>query len=371
MKGVSNKKRKLPSPQILFSGYVKKLSRKFKLWQQRILTLNSMGDILITRINSKRRSRKLPGPPINVTQSGLVRRQGKASDGRWPSKLDLRQSLVLECNTTKFLFFPSIRAVEALNTQLDILCCRKCSEEKIDISTERDTTTEIGVEVETGKRETNSKRWSLCDDVICRDETEMELTLLTKLDRKKSFSLVSLTEFTNTIRASISYDCILSENESVSNKTETVSTKENKENKENLVEEKEIEMCFDFTSGPGYLACKRAKQTLRDIPDNTVTTQHSKRTSLFSPNTQFTLKPILKRHSDYSTSSSISRVRFNASPSVRIVSVVSNSDTQEVETDYVFHYINKYVINSHKQKPPPIKNNVIKKKQKTNTSNTK
>ena len=369
MKRISNeKKRKPTSPQILFSGYVKKLSRKFKLWQQRILTLNSLGDIHITRLNTKRRSRRLSPPPINVTQSDIVRRQGKTSDGRWPSKLDLRQSLVLECSTTKFLFFPSIRAVEALNTQLDILCCRKCSAEKIDISPESDTPIEIGVAAETDKRESCSKRLSLCDDVICRDETDKELTLLTKLDRKKSFSLLSLTEFTNTIRASISYDCILSEDESVSNKSQTVSTA-GKDNKENIAEEKEMEMCFDFTSGPGYLACKRATQTLRDIPDNTVTTLHNKRTSLFSPNTQFTLKPILKRHSDYYScredkTSSISRVRFNTSPSVRIVSLVSNSDTQEVETDYVMHYINKYVVNSHKQKPLPIINEVTKKKRK-------
>ena len=284
--------------QLLFTGSVKKLSRR-GFWQYRILTLDSRGNIYIATKGIPSFQEKIKSkPPINVTRSDIVRRQGKASDGRWPSKLDLRQSLVLECNTTKFLFFPSIRAVEALNTQLDILCCRKCSEEKIDISTERDTTTEIGVEVETDKRETSSKRWSLCGDVICRDEREKELNTKFECEREQ---------------------------------------------------DKEFEVSIDFTSGPGYFTCKRTKQTLRDIPDNTVTTQHSKRTSLFSPKTQFTPKPILKRHSDYSTSSSISRVRFNASPSVRIVSVVSNSDTQEVETDYVFHYINKYVNNSHKE----------------------
>ena len=291
-----------PSCQLLFSGSVKKLSRR-GFWQYRILSLDSRGNIYIaTKGISSFQENTKSKPPINVTQSDIVRRQGKASDGRWPSKLDLRQSLVLECITTKFLFFPSIRAVEALNTQLDILCCRKCSEEKIDISTERDTSTEIGVEVETDKRESCSKRLSLCDDAICRDNTDKELT--TKIEREIDQNKVS-------------------------------------------------EVCIDFTSGPGYLSCKRATQTIRDTPDNTVTTQHSKRTSLFSPNTQFTLKPILKRHSDYYYSredkaSTISRVRFNTSPSVRIVSVVSNSDTQQVETDYIFRYINKYVVDSHK-----------------------
>ena len=292
-----------PHYQLLFSGSVKKLSKR-GFWQYRILTLDSRGNIYIaTKGTSSFQKNNKSKPPINVTQSDTVRRQGKTSDGRWPSKLDLRQSLVLECSTTKFLFFPSIRAVEALNTQLDILCCRKCSGEKIDISPESDTPTEIGVAAETDKRESCSKRLSLCDDVICKDETDKELN-------KK-------------------IECEIEQN-------------------------KESEVCIDFTSGPGYLACKRATQTLRDIPDNTVTTQHNRRTSLFSPNTQFTLKPILKRHSDYYScredkTSSISRVRFNTSPSVRIVSLVSNSDTQEVETDYVMHYINKYVVSSQKK----------------------
>ena len=125
-------------PEILFSGYVKKMSRNFRIWQQRVLTLDSHGDIYITKISGKdpitfssfspQDKRRKQKPPINTSEPGLVIRQGHINDGKWPGKLDLRQSLVLNCATTKFLFFPSFRAAEALRTQLQILQWRTDSQ---------------------------------------------------------------------------------------------------------------------------------------------------------------------------------------------------------------------------------------------------
>ena len=125
-------------PEILFSGYVKKMSRNFRIWQQRILTLNSNGDIYLTKIFGKDpitfssysplEKRRKQKPPINTSHPGLVARQGQISDAKWPGKLDLRQSLVLGCDTKKFLFFPSIRAAEALRTQMHMLQWRTDSQ---------------------------------------------------------------------------------------------------------------------------------------------------------------------------------------------------------------------------------------------------
>ncbi|KAI6649419.1 hypothetical protein LOD99_11784 [Oopsacas minuta] len=122
-------------PEILFSGYVKKMCRRFRLWQQRVLTLNSHGDLYLTKINNKDPisfssycPQKNQKPPVNIFQLGVVTRQGQVSDGKWPKKLDLRQSLVVESKSTKFLFLPSIQAAEALRTQLQILQWRTDSE---------------------------------------------------------------------------------------------------------------------------------------------------------------------------------------------------------------------------------------------------
>ena len=121
-------------PEILFSGFVKKLSRNFRIWQHRILTLNALGDIYITKISNResvtfsscsmhhKHSNK---PPINITHEEISLRQGEESDGKWPSKLDLRQSLVLETAYPKFIFLTSIRAAEALKTQIRILQLRQ------------------------------------------------------------------------------------------------------------------------------------------------------------------------------------------------------------------------------------------------------
>ena len=339
-----------PPCQIIFSGHVKKLSRKFKIWQQRVLTLNTQGDIYIRRINSKFPSNAIPSscqhknnkrkPPINITETGVATRQGQTSDGKWPIKLDLRQSLVLECSTTKFLFFPSMRAAEALTTQLRILCCRKDSGEKADSATGMNS---------------RSKRLSWSDDFICRDESE-ELTLLTGLDRKESFSFFSLLEFTDTIRASISYDSLPTVEsdycQSKINISSPVATSEEK-----------VEMCFDFTSGPGYLACKQAKHSLISLPDNHSIASsanrmcRSKTESLlpFRSTTQFALKPILKRSSHWcysDKSATLPRVSFNSCPSVRIVSVMNRSSRQEMEAEYdkmMSLYIDKYVMNIEEQ----------------------
>ena len=131
-------------PEVLFSGYVKKMSRNFRIWQQRVLTLNSHGDIYITKISGKdpitfssfspQDKLRKQKTPINISQPELVARQGHISDGKWPTKLDLRQSLVLECATTKFLFFPSIRAAEALRTQLQILQWRTDAQLELEAS---------------------------------------------------------------------------------------------------------------------------------------------------------------------------------------------------------------------------------------------
>ena len=129
-------------PEILFSGYVKKMSKTLRIWQQRILTLNSHGDIYITKINKKDTisfssyypEEKKQKPSVNIFQLGLVTRQGQISDGKWPRKLDLRQSLVLENKSTKFLFFPSIQAATALRSQLQILQWRTDSELEIEKS---------------------------------------------------------------------------------------------------------------------------------------------------------------------------------------------------------------------------------------------
>ena len=316
---------------ILFSGYVKKLSRRLRVWQQRILTLNAQGDIYIRRVNAKFPSSVIPSscpcqqqsnkgmkPPIRITDPGVVTRQGQASDGKWPRKLDLKQSLVLECDTTIFLFFPSTHAAETLTTQLRILCCKRDSEEGTDVSIELNP---------------RSKKVSWSDDLISRDERE-KLTLLTGPGRKESFSFISLLEFSDSIRDSISSQSLLTENEK----------KENTEEK--------VEMCFDFTSGPGYLACKRAKHSSlsphqsKPGPESLLP---------FLPPTQFSLKPILKRNSrcyNSEKSDTLSRVRFNTSPSVRILSVMTINSKQEIETEYdqiVSLYVGKYVVKGSKQ----------------------
>ena len=87
-------------------------------------SLNSHGDIYITKINKKDTisfasyypEEKKRKPSVNIFQLGLVTRQGQISDGKWPRKLDLRQSLVLENKSTKFLFFPSITKLADLAT---------------------------------------------------------------------------------------------------------------------------------------------------------------------------------------------------------------------------------------------------------------
>lgn len=129
-------------PEILFSGYVKKMCKSLRIWQQRILTLNSHGDIYITKINKKDTisfasyypEEKKRKPSVNIFQLGLVTRQGQISDGKWPRKLDLRQSLVLENKSTKFLFFPSIQAATALRSQLQLLQWRTDSEVELEKS---------------------------------------------------------------------------------------------------------------------------------------------------------------------------------------------------------------------------------------------
>ena len=346
IKNICKQEEFVPPCQILFSGNVKKLSRKLQVWQQRILTLNTQGDIYIRRINSKaipsscqQKNTKLK-PPINITETGVATRLGQASDGKWPTKLDLRQSLVLVCGTTKFLFFPSTHAAEALTTQLRILRCRRDSEEKTGVSTELSS---------------RSTRLSWSDDSIWRDERE-QLTLLTGHGRKESFSFFSLLEFSDTIRDSISNNSLLTEGDNTQEET-------NNSNQVSTVPTDE-EMCFDFTSGPGYLACKRANHSLVSLPDNqsiapsTDNVCKSKTESLlpFRPTTQFTLKPILKRSSHWchsNKSDTLPRVRFNTCPSVRILSVMSINDKQEIETEYdqiVSMFIEKYLVSNQTHK---------------------
>ncbi|KAI6649417.1 hypothetical protein LOD99_11782 [Oopsacas minuta] len=180
--------------QILFSGCIKKLSRKL-FWQNRIITLNSLGEIYITTevISSFQNTDTNSMPPINITESGVWNRPGDASDGLWPQKLDLRQSMVLECSTTRFLFFPSILAAEEFTNQLDILSNINSSSENIQI------TPEMVTNLDNNTNSTEKLKYSSSNDVISSDK---EATILKHIPGE------------------------------------------------------DTEVCFDFRSGPGYLTSK-------------------------------------------------------------------------------------------------------------------
>lgn len=375
-----NKKESASSSQIIFSSLVKRLSRRLRMWQQRILTLNSRGEIYITRVakkspglvlvasSSQQTRNKQKGPVFNITEHGALASQGKRSDAGWPAKLDLRQSLVLSSASKTYVFLPSVRAAESLKTHLRILEMRQESEEKSDTDTESLSGSELD-DGEAGLRrgvsesihslpeaDTSQSDGRSCE-MITKEEKEAGLTLLTGLDRQKSFSLVSLVEFTDIIKASLlqQSDTLTEENDGdLTNKQNDSPGKNAKEGK--TEERKEVdpfEMCLDFTSGPGYLACNR-NSIVRDSSFISMQKLSRRDSLLFKPSTHFRPKPILKQRSLYAGEKreSETRVRFNTCPSVRIISNFDKDNVENIEGDHdlVSHYIYKYVVNSHKLK---------------------